>query len=426
MEKAKLGLVAFGGEDVLYKIDAQAVCLRRRNEIMLIQNMVGDTSTLTDKPIIITGGGGGIAQEAGIALAYLGAKVIIGEVDEKKGRKAENLIAALFPDRARYIPLDLEKPEVIQAFCETVSAEYGTPYAIINNAAITPFDSIERLPLSDWDRSYQVHLRGPLQVFQFFLPKMMENNQGVLVFTPSSGAVAYMGGYEVFKTAQVELANTLAAELEDTGLSVFSIGPGLVKTQTAMQGIEKVAPLMGISTDEFYHMNRENIVSAEEAGTAFAVSLLFAKKYHGQEIGGIQALIDAGILEKSDKQISAAFCEEGRTLLTAIVQTFDEQNDGWKKRNVFERQWMLRDFKKHAGRSDDEMANALHQYQIAYTQKDSERLSGLSALLASLSGYYQHQLEMMQGYIKDSEKRQEYDSYIKKWLKDIETMERML
>lgn len=102
----------------------------------------------------------------------------------------------------------------------------------------------------------------------------------------------------MFKTAQVELANTLAAELEDTGLSVFSIGPGLVKTQTAMQGIEKVAPLMGISTDEFYHMNRENIVSAEEAGTAFAVSLLFAKKYHGQEIGGIQALIDAGILEK--------------------------------------------------------------------------------------------------------------------------------
>ena len=118
---------------------------------MLIQNMVGDISTLTDKPVIITGGGGGIAQEAGIALAYLGAKVIIGEVDEKKGRTAEGMIAALFPDRARYIPLDLEKPDVIQHFCETVSAEYGTPYAIINNAAITPFDSIERLPLSDWD-----------------------------------------------------------------------------------------------------------------------------------------------------------------------------------------------------------------------------------------------------------------------------------
>ncbi len=393
---------------------------------MLIQNMAGDTSALTDKTVIITGGGGGIAQESGIALAYMGAKVIIGEVDEEKGKKAESLIAALFPERARYIPLDLEKPEVIQRFCEKVSEEYGTPYAIINNAAITPFDSIERLPLADWDRSYHVHLRGPLQLIQFFLPKMMEENEGVIVFTPSSGAVAYMGGYEVFKTSQVELANTLAAELEDTGLSVFSIGPGLVKTQTAMEGIEKVAPLMGISTDEFYHMNQENIVSAEEAGTAFAVSLLFAKKYHGQEIGGIQALIDAGIHEKSDEKISTTFDEEGQTLLAAIVRTFDGQNDGWKKRNVFERQWMLRDFKKYAGHSAEEMADALHQYQIAYNKKDVERLSGLSALLTSLSGYYQHQLEMMQGYIKEPEKRREYDTYIKGWLRDIEAMKGMV
>ena len=56
---------------------------------MIIENMKGDMSALADKPIIITGGGGGIALEAGLALAYMGAKVIIGEVDEEKGRKAE-------------------------------------------------------------------------------------------------------------------------------------------------------------------------------------------------------------------------------------------------------------------------------------------------------------------------------------------------
>ena len=44
-----------------------------------------------------------------------------------------------------------------------------------------------------------------------------------------------MGAYEVFKTAQVELSNTLAMELEGTGVLTYTVGPGLVKTQTAME-----------------------------------------------------------------------------------------------------------------------------------------------------------------------------------------------
>jgi hypothetical protein len=40
----------------------------------------------------------------------------------------------------------------------------------------------------------------------------------VFVFASSSGAAPYMGAYEVFKTAQVELANTLSAEIQDSGV----------------------------------------------------------------------------------------------------------------------------------------------------------------------------------------------------------------
>lgn len=63
---------------------------------MLIKNMAGNTSALTNKLVIITGGGGGIAQEAGMALAYLGAKVIIGEVDKEKGQKQKALSRRFF------------------------------------------------------------------------------------------------------------------------------------------------------------------------------------------------------------------------------------------------------------------------------------------------------------------------------------------
>lgn len=392
---------------------------------MLIEHIT-DTTALLNKTVVITGGGGGIALEAGKALAYMGANIIIGEVNEQRGRAAESCILEIAPGRAHFLPLDLTDTDYIYQFCSQVFSQFGCPYAIIHNATITPFDSVKQLSLKKWDESYLVHLRGPLQLMQYFLPHMQEQNQGAVVFMSSSGAVAYMGGYEVFKTAQVELANTLSAELEDTGVSVFSFGPGLVKTKTAMEGIQSVAPLMGLTTEEFYELNQEAIVSPEEAGTALAVSLLSASRYDGQEIGGVQVLMDAGIGGGEEESKCVSFPKEAEEFLSRIVNTYDEQYDGWQKRNIFERQWTLRDFKKCAGTSADEISVSLHQYLKAVRAGQMENIAGLPALLTRLKFYYQHQLEMMRGYIKDPEKRQEYDAAIQSWIRDIEDISAVL
>lgn len=278
------------------------------------------------------------------------------------------------------------------------------------------------MPLSSWDASFLVHLRGPIELTQKFLPTMKKRNSGTIVFTPSSGAVPYMGAYEVFKTAQVELANTLAGELENTEIKVFCIGPGLVKTNTAMTAIEKIAPLMGIGVDEFYTMNAENTLSAEEAGTGFAVSLLFADKYNGTEIGAIQALIDAGIIDSSiaSEQCDQSYSPHNEQLLIQIGKTFNEQYDGWKKRNIFERQWMLRDFKKQVGHSADEVYNLLTVYISGFKNKKNDDMQRINKLLAALRVYYVHQLELMQGFIKDQKKKDEYGISIKGWIADID------
>lgn len=392
----------------------------------MLRERISHTSELVNKTVIITGGGGEIAVEAGLALACMGAKVLIGEVNEPRGKEAEARISAEAPGRACYLPLDLTKPDSISHFCHEVSSRFGAPYAIIHNATITPFDAVRELPLNQWDASYLVHLRGPLQLIRHFLPDMLEQKQGVFVFMSSSGAVAYMGGYEVFKTAQVELANTLFAELENSGLSVFSFGPGLVKTQTAMEGIKKVAPLMGLTTEAFYSLNQDAIVSAEEAGTALAASLLYATRYNGQEIGGIQVLCDAGIYAQDEENTSTSYSKEADELLSHIVQIFDEQYEGWQKRNIFERQWVLRDFKKCMGLSADEVSVMLHRNFEAHRARQTNHMDGLAVLLHKLQSYYQRQLEMMKGYIKDPDKRREYENSIQGWIKVIHDLTALL
>jgi NAD(P)-dependent dehydrogenase (short-subunit alcohol dehydrogenase family) len=391
---------------------------------MLIQKLNIDSNALVGKTIIITGGGGGIATEAGKALVYLGANVILAESDEQKGIAAEEAIGTEWRGKAIYHPLDLTSSQSISELYEYVTKHYGCADVIIHNATITPIDSVEVLPLSNWDTSFSVHLRGPIELTQKFLPAMKKQNSGAILFTPSSGAVPYMGAYEVFKTAQVELAYTLVAELENTGIKVFCIGPGLVKTHTATAAIDKISSLMGISVDEFYAMNAGNIVSAEEAGTGFAVSLLFADKYNGSEIGANQALMDAGISNSlnASEQADKSYLLETEQLLISIGKTFDEQYNGWKQRNIFERQWMLRNFKKHVGRSADEVSNALASYISAYQNKDLNNMQELNKLLTRLRIFYVHQFELMQGYYKDQKTKDEYSVIIKGWIADIDSL----
>jgi hypothetical protein len=52
---------------------------------------------------------------------------------------------------------------------------------------------------------------------------------------------------------------------------------------------------MGMSVEAFFEMNKGAVLSVEEAGAGFALSVLFAEKFRGQEISSMQALKAADI-----------------------------------------------------------------------------------------------------------------------------------
>ena len=77
---------------------------------------------------------------------------------------------------------------------------------------------------------------------------------------------------------------------------------------------------MGLTTEEFYELNQEAIVSPEEAGTALAVSLLSASRYDGQEIGGVQVLMDAGIGGGEEESKCVSFPKEAEEFFIPYCQ----------------------------------------------------------------------------------------------------------
>ena len=291
---------------------------------------------------------------------------------------------------------------------------YGCPDIVFNNAAVLHLGAVGEVGSQDWDHGYRVNFKAPVLLVNCFLEEMKQRDSGVFVFVSSSGAAAYMGAYEIFKTAQGELAGTLAQELEGTGIRSYTIGPGLVKTETARKSIAVVAAKMGLSEEAFYEMNKDHIISVEDAALGFALSVLHADEYNGQEIGSLQVL--NGLAPKGDDD-AAALRVDAETL-GRVVRTFGEQYKGWKERNVFERQWVLRDFRKCVGRPADEVQARMQEL----AQSGGMLTADDRGLLEALVRYWQHQDQLLQSFEKDSQKRQEYSRTIHGWIADLQSL----
>ena len=366
-------------------------------------------NTLNNKTVLITGAGGGIGFETAKCFATMGAKVIILEVNEEKGNNAEKAINSIYKNSAEFYKIDLADEDSILKMREYVLNKYGCPDIVFNNAAILHLGEIGKVSSNDWDNGYLVNFKAPVLLVNCFIDEMRKRNSGTFVFVSSSGAVAYMGAYEIFKTAQVELSNTLSMELENTNIYSYTISPGLVKTETAMKSIEVVAKNMNITLDEFYDINKEHIINVEDAALGFALSVLKAEEYNGQELGSIQVLNSM-----DSKNELAGNCDF--KILSRVIKTYEEQYQGWKKRNVFERQWVLRDFKKTVGKSADEVYTAMNNMKENNGALSSDEYS----LLESLIAYWEHQYQLLQGFEKNKEKLKENSKIIKGWIADIE------
>ncbi len=166
---------------------------------MLISTGNLQPGVLQGKIAVVTGAGQGIGLEAAKALAWLGANVMIAEINSKTGHPAAAEINELFgPGRAVFIQTDIGLEESVEHLKRTIEDAYGPVSVVINNATITPIGSAPKVSIDQWDASYRVNLRGPALLAIAFLPGMIERNEGVFVSVSSLGE-AYLTAYETLK-----------------------------------------------------------------------------------------------------------------------------------------------------------------------------------------------------------------------------------
>jgi NAD(P)-dependent dehydrogenase (short-subunit alcohol dehydrogenase family) len=388
--------------------------------------------TLSGQVALVTGAGGGIGYETARALAWLGASVVVAEINRETGSwAAAEIIREMGPGTAVFIHADIGDEESVAQLAQDVLKEYGRVDILLNNATVTPMGAIIDCPVTDWDLSYRVNLRGPVLLCREFLPGMLERNYGVIICVSSVGE-AYMGAYECFKAAQIHLARTLEAELEGTGVIAFTIGPGLVRTPGALAGIAKLAPLYGKTVEEFFALSKDHIISAEAAGSGFAAAVALASQFRGLEIDSRTALAAAGImLPEEEKTSQGEALSEGKSLRLLEIsrrvrETIREQAEGWKERPLFERQWMFRNFKKTAGLSVEQWLELLAKLEQLLEQENQAEAVALRIPAHKLTQFYANMQQLARGYIRDPAELEKNLAIVRGWQEEAAELAALL
>src|SRR3990170_3548808 len=159
---------------------------------MLISKSNLTRSSLAGEVAIVTGAGRGIGYETARALLWLGANVVIAEVDEKNGKNAaEKLENEFGSGKAFFVKTDVGNDKDIERLSKEATKKFGKVDIILNNATVFPMGAVKDTPVEKWDFSYRVNLRGPVLLARAFLPDMVKRKHGVFVCVSSSGAAPF-------------------------------------------------------------------------------------------------------------------------------------------------------------------------------------------------------------------------------------------
>jgi 3-oxoacyl-[acyl-carrier protein] reductase len=173
---------------------------------------------------LVTGGGRGIGRNIALELASAGASVVV------TGRTREDVEAVADETGGRALVGDVSKREDVERwFSEARDIDL-----LVNNAgiAIREPDAWEVEP-DEWWHVFEVNVLGVYLCCRAAIPRMLERGTGRIV-NVASGA-AYLPdtkstAYSASKAGVHRFSEILADQLRPHGIPVFSISPGLVRT----------------------------------------------------------------------------------------------------------------------------------------------------------------------------------------------------
>jgi 2-hydroxycyclohexanecarboxyl-CoA dehydrogenase len=189
--------------------------------------------------IVITGGANGIGRALADALAKIGVRVVICDVDERAMAEAEAANALI---ATRHLDVS-DRDAVMTAFAE-IEQGFGRIDGLVCAAAIQPRNLVHETSPDEWRRVIAINLDGVVWCYQAAINGMIARRRGSII--AFSSGLAHQGwphasAYAATKGALIAFVKSAAKEVAQHRVRVNLIAPGVIDTpqyRAANQGAD--------------------------------------------------------------------------------------------------------------------------------------------------------------------------------------------
>jgi rhamnulose-1-phosphate aldolase/alcohol dehydrogenase len=188
---------------------------------------------LSGRVALVTGSAGGIGKAIAKKFAEEGACVVLNDINEERlSASKEDFIKSYGKDQVNSTMLNVTDAGSITKAFEETSLAFGGVDIVINNAGISISKSIAEHSIEEWDKLYDILVKGQFLVSQKGIEIMRKQGFGGDVVNIVSKNAVVAGpnnpGYGSAKAAQAHLTRLMAAELGADKIRVNTVNPDAV------------------------------------------------------------------------------------------------------------------------------------------------------------------------------------------------------
>ena len=190
-----------------------------------------DRRNLDGKVAVVTGGASGIGLATVETLIEYGAKVVVGDMQEEKGKALETRFGT---DTLRFQVTDVTNKDQLQSLINMSESAFGGLDILFNNAGHGGAPgTIEEIDWDLYDQTMNLLLKAVFMGTQMAIPLMKKRGGGSIINTSSVSAI--MAGYApiTYSTAKIGVAHfsrIAAGQLAKYQIRVNAIRPGFIAT----------------------------------------------------------------------------------------------------------------------------------------------------------------------------------------------------